>query len=102
MRKYTRINVEDYDLTRVQDAIEEALGPISQSPILDANLIQNVVLTAGQDNQVAHGLSRPFRMWWVVDRNAQSDIWAIPNQTFTSRFLTLRCSADVTVSLWVA
>ena len=102
MRKFTRINVEDYDLTRVQDAIEEALGPIVTSPILDANLIQNVVLTSGQDNQVSHGLGRAFRMWWVVTKDANSDIWAIPNQTFTSRFLTLRCSADVTVSLWVA
>lgn len=102
MRKYTRINVENYDLSRVQDAIGEALDPISTSPILDANFVKNISLKSGQDNQVEHGLNRPYQMWFLVRSNAAAHVYEAATQYLPSKFITLRCNTDVTVSLWVA
>lgn len=100
MKKFSRLNVQDYDLSRVQDAIGYTLDPITESKVIDGQLLENIQLIAGQDNVIAHRLGRKPLMWSVADISASATVWRLGN--FDKNYLTLRCSSDVTVSIWVA
>jgi hypothetical protein len=101
MKQFRRINTEDYDLSRVQDSIEEVLSPLSVLPLLDGVLLEGVYLgSSASGNEVKHLLGRKPRFWIVLKKNAQADIWQI-SSVLESKILTLKASAPVTVSLWV-
>ena len=101
MKKYTDVNVSDYDLSRVQDSIRQSLDDLISKQLIDGILLENVSLTSGQDNIINHKLSRKLRMWLVVRKNANSDVWEVSSVVSTKQ-ISLRCSANVTISLWVA
>jgi hypothetical protein len=100
MRTYTSVNVSDYDLSRVQDSVAATLNDITLRPLLDGFLLTNITLTTGVDNQINHKLGRTLQMWSVVRKNANANVWEVASATST--ILTLRTSANVTISLWVA
>lgn len=93
------LQMSDSVLSRFQDNVKEAVGSISRVPILDGLLVEGISLTTGIDNNVAHKLGRIPRMWIVADRNANSTVW---RTAWDDSLIALRCSANVTISLWVA
>lgn len=90
------------ELTEVQRNIEEVLEPIIRANILDGLLIEDVRLTAGQDNAIPHQLTRVPQGWIIVRKNADSRVWEnVTDNRIRNANLLLQCSNDVTVSLWV-
>lgn len=101
MKAYGRVNVKDYELSRVQDAIENVITPILELPILDGVLLEGISLIAGQDNNIEHKLGRAFRLWSVMRLGANSVVYE-GTQSLQNKFINLRCSTNCTITLWVA
>jgi hypothetical protein len=93
------LNLKDSDLARMQDNLVSAISQISRVPILDGVLIEGISLISGSDNQVSHKLGRIPRMWLLADQSANANVW---RTAWSNTLLTLRSSANCTVSLWVA
>lgn len=101
LRDYKKINSPDEILNRVQDEVSNAISQLLRTELLDGRLIQNVVLTAGE-NSVEHKLDRAPIGWVVTRKRANSEVWdSQDDNTRPNRFLTLNASADVTVDIWV-
>ena len=100
MRAVLRISPNDYELSRVQDLLGDAVDLLGGKEIIDGRQIDDVALATGTANTVTHGLGRNLRGYIVTRRNADCRVW---NDTSTSpsKTLLLRTSATVTVSLWV-
>ena len=99
--KFNKINVTDYELSRVQDAVDSALNGLNQVPFINGVVVENVPLLSASDNQVFHGLGRTFRYWSILRNNANSVIYEATTQIFPDKIITLKCSANCTVSVWV-
>ena len=101
MKLFKKISFSDQALQQLQNNIEVSLRSIAGKEILDGVLVRDKLLTAGQDNQVQHGLGRAPLGWIVVNSNAQATvILGTTANTFPQLYLWLRPSATVTVSLW--
>lgn len=83
---------------RSQDEVREQLRQIDAVAIMDGVLLEGIVLTAAQSNNVSHKLGRKPRGYIQVDANAQATILTVSK---SDRVLVLTPSATVTVSLWV-
>lgn len=101
MRLFSSIQTPDWTLQKIQDNVSSSLNPIAAKPIVDGVLVQDVKLTSGQDNSVSHTIGRTPLMWIVVKKNANADVWEATSPA-PSKTLNLWCSANCTVSLWVA
>lgn len=103
MRKFKRHESGDYNIQKVQDALESALKSIeADSPIIPGRLINDVALTSGTASTISHGLGRKLRGYIVVLRNANATVWDDQaTNTNSTRTLILNASANVTISLWV-
>lgn len=102
MKEFKRIRVIDQDLNAVQTNIQEYVEPLTDNPILDGVLIQNITLTAGTSTPVKHKLGRKPLGWVVVRKRAESTVWDTQdNNELPTLTLELDCSANVTVDLWI-
>lgn len=99
--KFNKINVQDYELARVQDGVEQALKGLDQVPFINGVILENVPLLSASDNQVFHGLGKQFQFWSILRLNANSVVYEAPTQTFADKIITLKCTANCTVSLFV-
>lgn len=102
VRKLLTINADDDQLERIQSHIEEVFESIADIEVTDGRLIKSISLISGQANEVSHGLGRSVEGWQVVRQRADARIW--DNQDSNKKknlTLDLRCSANVTVDLWV-
>lgn len=89
------------DLTaKFQENVGAVVDVLSQIPILDGVLLEQITLTTGAANQVEHRLGREYRGFLVVSSSADSTFWNV-DTTFRKRFIDIRCSANTTVNLWV-
>lgn len=101
-RQFSKINLKEYESSRLQDAVAEALGDIQNRDIVYGQMIKSVALKAGQDNFIAHKLGVNFQFFLVTRKSAAADIYEVDPTTYNNKlFLGLRTSADVTISLWV-
>ncbi len=114
--QFKKINVKDLDLNRVQDAVAFALNTIASIPLLDGRPVETetnaakhelVIVLGTTPKNIAHKLGRAYRGWFIVDKNANADVWVDPavagvdpNPDVT-KFVRLDASATVTVKLWV-
>jgi hypothetical protein len=102
MKQFKFIAQDDPKVERLQQNIDEVLRPILQASIIDGVHLQSVVLTAGVANLVEHKLGRPPLGWLIVRQRASATIWDLQDSnSMPSRSLDLRCSANVTVDLWI-
>lgn len=89
-------------LERFQQNVDEALRPLIQANILDGRLLRSVSLITGQANLVEHKLGRAPQGWLVIRSRAQATVWDLQDSNeLPSKTLDLRCSANVTVDLWI-
>jgi hypothetical protein len=90
------------DLHRLQDNIETFARPLSRRLHLYSELIEDVSLTSGQENLVAHGLGKKVRGFRVTDINASASVWRDDTSTADlTVHIPLRISSTATVSLEV-
>lgn len=75
------------------------LNPLLANPVNNSLLIQNVFIPGSTSTAINHKLGRQMQGWAVVDQNANSVIWRVA--PLNDKTITLRTSADVTISLAV-
>jgi len=97
-----QFNVVDADLDRLYQNVARFARQFTDKPLIDGIILKDLSLLSASDNSINHKLGREIQGWVIINKTAQSDIWAVPTkQTRTSKTLVLNCSADVTVSLYV-
>lgn len=101
MRDFQTINCNIIEVQRLQDNLSNAIGPVLKNLLIDGNLIKNIILVSGVSNLVPHLLGRKPLICFVVRKNATADVWE-STASATEKFVSLSCSANCTVSLWVA
>jgi hypothetical protein len=108
MQAFKRINTnDDPNLMRVQDNVEQCLGVLTAKEILDGVIIENISVSGTDPTYVSHGLGRDLRGWIVVRSKINST--TIPTITEvaeidakdTTKYLSLKCNCDTTISLYV-
>jgi hypothetical protein len=97
LKPFRKIKLTTVELQHFQDAVANVLVPVSKNPLIDGVLLENVVLTSG-DNTISHTLSRQIRGWLIVDKQGAADIY---RTGWSDKFLNLHATANVTVNLWV-
>jgi len=98
---FTKVQVDDDTLNRVQDRLRVVITALSNVPLLDGVLLENVALVSGSFTAVPHRLARPWRGYIVVANGANAVIWNQAPGTDAGVFLNLQSSANTTVNLWV-
>lgn len=86
-----------YDLMLTQWA--QKINPVIANPIVQGVAINSVLLNAGVPKDIQTTLNRMQQGWFLIDNMTNSVVWR--TQPFNSQILTLDCSADTTVSIWV-
>lgn len=94
---FRKINADDFKLMQVQSNVEKTLAPLSRLELVNGNLVEVIVGTS--PIQVEHLLSREPLGWFIVGKNANSDVWQ--TQPFTLEYITLQATATATVTIWV-
>lgn len=102
LKQVKKISSDIREVNQLQENVEQVLSPIIDKEILDGILIKDVQLVTGQDNIVSHLLGRDLVGWIVTRQKSNAVVWdSQDSSTSKSRTLTLNCSANVTISLWV-
>lgn len=97
--KFTAFNAEDKDLGKLISILKSVLGSLTESKILDGNLISFSAPTVGADNIVYHGLNKNPNGFIVIQQNVQATIWWAGQ--YTTDALYIRTSAAVSGKAWV-
>lgn len=87
------------DLDRIQSNVEIFTRPLTNLPLLDGRLIEDITLSTSE-TLVDHKLGRAYRGWIIVDKDAIQDVY-VSSAALPERFLALTAGGAVTVALWV-
>jgi hypothetical protein len=94
-----RVVTQDQNLNQIQDNVDEALSAVNLSPFQSGVLLTGKPLSSSTPNQIAHTLGRMPRVWVLTDQQQNSTVWRV---SWDAKFITLSCSVNCTVSMWVA
>lgn len=95
-----RIKVQDQDLATVQESVYDFTRQINK--VLTDGVILKDVLLGTSTTDVSHGLRRAYEGWQIIDVRGDVRVWRDATATSdNTKFLPLKASAAVTVSLWV-
>jgi hypothetical protein len=72
---FQKIFTEDKLQQRLQDSIANSFSVLEQLPQLDSNIVTDVNLIAGGDNEVVHKLNRPIQGWHIVRIDAAAIVY---------------------------
>lgn len=101
-KKFKIVEIPDQIISRFQDNVEQAISLLPSTEIIQGRLIKNINLVASTPNQIDHKLGRNVVGWVITRQKSSSIIWdeqdSNPNQKLT---LTLNCSANVVIDLWI-
>lgn len=87
------------ELGTIQENLSNRIDLIASVPILNGILLKDIVLTAGTPVLVDHKLRRPPLGWYLIDNSANAVVWR--TDPLTANNISLNCSVNTTVSLWV-
>ena len=97
MKKFKKVS-DEKNIARIQENIGQAIDIIVDKAIIDGILIKDISLVTGSVNIISHKLNRKPLGYIVVKRDAESTIWDTSSNT---KVISLNCSANVTVSIWI-
>lgn len=101
MITFKKVRTEDFELSRIQDNIDETLRSLSvSSPIVGGVFVTATIGTA--DTPVNHTLGRAYLGWIVCDKSGVGDVYR--SSTTNPRpkdQIILKSTASVTVKLLV-
>lgn len=98
MRSVSLVQTTDRNVNQLQQNILQALRPLLQSPLLNGVIVQDQVLSIG-DNVITHGLDRPIQGWFpcrVLDAAC-----ALYEVSSNSANVTINSDAVATIDLYV-
>jgi hypothetical protein len=87
------------DLQRLQDNILNKVNQFSSNPFINGVAVNDVSLAVG-NNEIPHGLNRPYEGVIITKRSSAANIYDF-NPTDSRRFVGLNSSAVCVVNLWV-
>lgn len=67
--------MDDVNLSRIQGNVENALDAILSNHLLDSRILTGIVMTAGVDKAINHGLGRKLEGWIVIGVSADTRIF---------------------------
>lgn len=77
----------------------QALDPLVANPIMQGLAINNIQLDQNMPKTIPTGLARQQQGWFLIDNMSNAVVWrTVP---FNKLNLTLKASADTTISIWV-
>ena len=89
------------EMTSLQTNVEQAVGEVIKSPLINGRLLENVILGTASV-RVEHKLGRKPQGYIVVRRTADAQVFdSQAVEGSPDLFLPLTASAPVTVSLWI-
>jgi len=102
LKGYSWIASTDTNVDRLQYRLEETFKAVTDSSIIDGNIVEDIDLASGTTTKVAHKLGRNLRGWVVVGRTAAQHVYdANAGKTDLDQFLHLTAGGTVTVNIWV-
>lgn len=100
MKIFQKINTPDAFQQRLQDAIANSFSRLETLPQLDSNIVTDIELIAGGDNDVIHKLNRPIIGWQIIRQNAAAIVYESPTANpQPSAAVILRTTVNCTVSI---
>lgn len=99
LRSYSPIGLTG-PVQQLQAQVAKAIEPVLSKPQLDSVLLESLPLLEASTTRVEHGLGREPRGWHVARQSAGAMVWEQTAAT-DAKYLALRCSDNVTVSLVV-
>jgi hypothetical protein len=95
-----RVKVNDHDIMALQESVYDFSRQINKT-IADGVIITDEVINTAATS-IPHGLNRAFVGWQILDIQGDARVWRDTSTTAdNTKFLTLKASTAVTVSLWV-
>lgn len=102
IRSYKKVYSPDSSLMSTQDSIEEFSKQLTNIPLLDGVLLEGEDLLSAGDTTVYHGLQRAYRGYLIVKKDANAVVYESDTDNESKKEkIILKCSANVTVSIWV-
>lgn len=101
VRSLRKVYVDDAAVQKLQDSLYDYTQPITNSAIIDGlQLVKIPLIAANSPQLVEHKLGRIPLGYIVTSRSANSVIWDSEPQ-LPSKHLSLSCSVDCVIGLWV-
>ena len=96
-----KLRTKSPETDNLQDNVFEWTQSVINHPLLKGRLIEGIEVTTATKT-VEHKLGRSIVGWFIVNKNANADVWdAGTTDTDSTKFLVLDSTATVTIDLWV-
>lgn len=99
LTSFQTINIDDPQASRFQDNTEAAFRRVLPVAFLDGVLVKGIVLTAGADTKVSHGLGKTGASGWWPTRIRVGAFGAYETAG-DANTVTLHATSTSTVDLW--
>lgn len=97
---FKKINVKDYELSRVQDNVDDSFRRIEQDTFNSGNFISANIGTS--DTIILHKLKRKPVGYIVVDKDAAADVYtSSTTNNLPELQLILKASASVNAKIYI-
>lgn len=96
LKAFKTIQDLEYLLAKLQGYIVEFTNQLTMNPFISGTVIEATINTT--NTSLSHGLQVEPTGWMILDKNANSDIWKISQN---SKEIVLKASASVTCKVWV-
>lgn len=97
MKAFKTINAKEYELSVVQDNVDNVFTPLLKVVILDGQALLALPMTTTA-TIYPHRLNRIPLGWLITDKNANINVWRV---TWDSRTITLQASGSGPINLWI-
>ena len=108
MKPVAKVELTDEASTKQVGPLVDRFNEITEVPILQGRLLENITITENTTNKIRHGLERKLRGWIVVrspiSPNVFSDSQVSNQKEDQELWLTAETpsgSTDYKISLWV-
>lgn len=104
LKDFKRFNIMDRETNDLQLNVRDFINQLDKN-VLDGVRIEEVnklqITLTTTTTLIPHGLGRSFLGWHLVDIQGDARVWRDTADVDTTKFLPLKASATVVVSLWV-
>lgn len=110
LKDFKRVDIKERILAQFQENIHLYLNQLNNK-VLGGTFLSQIKNSEGKlvsividttTTLIPHGLSRQYQGWHLLDIQGDARVWRDTSSTSDgTKFLPLKASASVTVSLWV-
>lgn len=97
VQEYKQFQPSDPEVASLQSNLREWALQFTGIEILQGRLLKDINITTSQ-TAIVHGLNRRINGWILVAVDVDTRVWEVSR---SETVLTLDCSSNATISLWV-